>query len=225
MKIKENINVVAKMNKKMLDKMDQNISDNRVDNKFSKTEIRKSVSDFYTDIATNKTKIKVDNSQLAKAIGYDDKDLKDIPEEANLGLGCGNPQEDAKPKEGEILIDLGCGKGMDVFLASKKVGTNGRVIGVDMLPDMLRDARKIAKKNSYTNVEFRLGEIENLPVANEYVDLVLSNCVINLSVDKQRVYDEIYRVLKHGGRIGISDIVLKKHLPQEILDDPNMYGT
>ena len=142
-----------------------------------------------------------------------------------MGLGCGNPQEKAEPKPGETILDLGCGKGMDVFIAAKKVGASGHVIGVDMTLEMVQKARMIAEKRKFTNVEFRLGEIEFLPIADNSIDLVLSNCVINLATDKSIVYREILRVLKKGGRIGISDITLSEHLPQEVLDDPRMYGT
>lgn len=187
--------------------------------------IKKSVSTFYKNIANEKAGIEVDANKLGKAIGYSEEELSMVPEEANMGLGCGNPQEKAQPVNGEVVIDLGCGKGMDVFIASKKVGEEGHVIGVDMTYDMVTKARQIAKKRKFNNVEFRLGEIEYLPVADNTADIVLSNCVINLSTEKDQVYSEIIRVLKPGGRIGISDITLSEPLPQEVLDDPKMYGT
>lgn len=188
-------------------------------------DIKKSVADFYKDIASDKKKVRVKTKELGKALGYTQEELDSVPEEANMGLGCGNPQEKAEPKPGETILDLGCGKGMDVFIAAKKVGASGHVIGVDMTLEMVQKARMIAEKRKFTNVEFRLGEIEFLPIGDNSIDLVLSNCVINLATDKSIVYREILRVLKKGGRIGISDITLSEHLPQEVLDDPRMYGT
>lgn len=190
-----------------------------------KETIRQSVGEFYQAVAKGEKLPEVDNLALNTAIGYSKEDLAAIPEEANMGLGCGNPQEKAEPAAGEIVIDLGSGKGMDVFLASKKVGPTGHVIGIDMTPTMVTKAREIATKRHFDNVEFRLGEIEHLPVADNSIDLVLSNCVINLSTDKQQVYNEIMRVLKAGGRIGISDIICRQTLPTEVVQDPKMYGT
>ncbi len=154
--------------------------------------------------------------EQAKRIGYSVKELGKIPKEAIMGLGCGNPTALADLKGGEVAMDLGSGGGIDVFLAANKVGPNGRVIGVDMTEDMVKKANEIAKKNGYKNVEFRLGEIENLPVDDNSVDVIISNCVINLSPDKLRTYQEAYRVLKPGGRILISDLVTEGELPEEI---------
>lgn len=193
--------------------------------KLEKEEIQKSVLDFYKDIAIGKEKVKKDVNDLAKSFGYSNEELKSIPKEANLGLGCGNPQEKSKAKESEVVVDLGCGKGMDAFLARKYCKETGYVIGVDMTLDMITVARKIAKKKKYKNVEFRLGEIEHLPIADNIADLVISNCVINLSTDKKQVYKEIFRILKPGGRISISDTTLYKHLPESVISDPKMYGT
>jgi SAM-dependent methyltransferase len=160
---------------------------------------------------------------ISKKIGYTDEELKAVPEGANLGLGCGNPVAIASLKEGETVLDLGSGPGLDCFLAADKVGRNGKVIGVDMTPEMIEKARSNARNGNYSNVEFRLGEIENLPVADNSVDAVISNCVINLSSDKESVFKETFRVLKPGGRIMVSDVVLSKELPDFIKDSADAY--
>lgn len=165
-----------------------------------------------------------DAREYAKSIGYSEKDLKVIPDEANLALSCGNPSALAGLKKGETVLDLGAGAGFDCFLAASKVGSKGRVIGVDMTPEMIEKARGNAKNNKVKNVEFRLGEIENLPLADNSVDVAISNCVINLSADKQRVFQEIYRVLKPGGRIAVSDMALLKKLPDEIEKNMEAYA-
>lgn len=163
------------------------------------------------------------SAELSKRIGYNQQELDSVPEGANLGLGCGNPIALASLKQGETVLDLGSGAGFDCFLAANKVGKNGRVIGVDMTPEMIDKARENARKGKYGNVEFRLGEIENLPVADNTVDIIISNCVINLSPDKKRVFQEAFRVLKPGGRLMVSDIVLTKPLPDVIKENIEAY--
>ena len=160
---------------------------------------------------------------ISKSVGYTDEDLKAVPEGANLGLGCGNPVALASLNEGEAVLDLGSGAGFDCFLASSKVGTEGRIIGVDMTPEMIDKARKNAKHGGYENVEFRLGEIENLPAGDNSVDVVISNCVLNLVTDKGRAFRETFRVLKPGGRMMISDLVLLKGLPEVIMNSIEAY--
>jgi len=160
---------------------------------------------------------------ISKSIGYTNEEMNAVPEGANLGLGCGNPTALASLKKGEIVLDLGSGAGFDCFLAANKVGATGRIIGVDMTPEMIDKARENAEKGGYRNVEFRLGEIENIPAADNSVDVIISNCVINLSPDKKRVFEEAFRVLKPGGRIMVSDIVLMKDLPERIKNSVAAY--
>ena len=164
-------------------------------------------------------------SALAEAIGYTKKDLEIIPEEASLGLGCGNPVAIAELSEGETVLDIGSGAGMDAFLAANKVGINGRVIGVDMTEAMIDRANAIAKRSNYKNVEFRLGEIEDLPIDDCSVDTIISNCVINLSTDKSKVFHEAYRVLKSRGKLIVSDIVSEKQLPNGIRESLDAWST
>jgi len=161
--------------------------------------------------------------EISKRIGYTEEEFQTVPEGANLGLGCGNPVALASLKEGETVLDLGAGAGFDCFLAAKQVGKKGKVIGVDMTPEMIDRARENARKGNYQNVEFRLGEIENLPVADNHVDVIISNCVINLSPDKKRVFQEAFRALKPGGRLMVSDIVLLKELPKFIKNSVEAY--
>jgi ubiquinone/menaquinone biosynthesis C-methylase UbiE len=195
--------------------------------------IKKKVREGYAKIAKQETtccgSIEVccgkanSPEEISKTIGYTEEQLQSVPEGANLGLGCGNPTAIASLQPGEVVLDLGSGAGFDCFLAANKVGPTGKVIGVDMTPEMLHKARENAKKAGYTTVEFRRGEIEKLPVEDASVDVVISNCVINLSPDKKKVFEETFRVLKSGGRLAVSDIVLLKDLPEKIKDSVEAY--
>lgn len=206
-----------------------------------KDEIREAVRENYGKIAEKNAKYDncgclpdLDNSccspyipesydNISLKLGYTEDELKNVPEGANLGLGCGNPQAIAALKKGETVLDLGSGAGFDVFLAANQVGKKGQVIGVDMTPEMVSKARENARKGGYANVEFRLGEIENLPVQDNSIDVVISNCVINLSPEKQKVFNDVFRVLKKGGRIAVSDVVATVELPEKIKNDMALY--
>ena len=196
-------------------------------------EVKKIVRQGYAKIAKQETSCCAGSAtpccdatrgeEISKRIGYSEEEMNAVPQGANLGLGCGNPVAMASLKPGENVLDLGSGAGFDCFLAANRVGKTGRVIGVDMTPEMLAKARKNAKKGNYTNVEFRKGEIEKLPIDDNSVDVIISNCVINLSPDKKTVFKEAFRVLRPGGRLMVSDMVLLKELPDYVKNSIEAY--
>jgi arsenite methyltransferase len=190
--------------------------------------IQKNVKSGYASIVKRKTKKsflpnifqccdpKGIATDIGKKIGYSEEELRNVPEDANLGIGCGNPTGLASIKKGETILDLGSGAGFDCFLASKETGETGKVIGVDITPEMVAQAKKNAETGKYKNVEFKVGEIENLPIESNSIDLIISNCVINLSNQKHQVFQEAFRVAKSNGRIMISDIILLQDLPDYV---------
>ena len=184
-------------------------------------DIKKIVKEKYKEIAVKGSGCCNNNKEISKNIGYSDEDIS-MGEGANLGLGCGNPVAISKIKEGDTVLDLGCGAGFDCFLAAKKVGKSGKVIGVDMTEKMIGKAKLNAKKLGAKNVEFILGEIEKLPLGDNSVDIIITNCVINLTPDKLKTFKEAHRVLKTGGKIYLSDIVLLEELSGEQRDDENL---
>lgn len=198
--------------------------------RFNEDELRQKVNESYKKIAeeggsccSGKNGKSKSNHELALSIGYSESELASVPRGVNMGLGCGNPHRIAELNKGETVLDLGSGAGFDCFLASHHVGDEGHVIGVDMTIEMVNKARKWARSSKQKNMEFRLGEIENLPVADGIIDAIISNCVVNLSTNKQRVYNEMHRVLKSGGRIAVSDVILVKDFSEEIKQDEKAY--
>lgn len=187
-------------------------------------DIRNNVREFYGQVASGESQSCCAPAccgtspveDFSTKVGYTAEQLASIPEQANLGLGCGNPTAIAELTEGQTVLDLGSGAGIDCFLASRQVGATGRVIGVDMTASMVARAREASEKNGATNVDFRLGEIEHLPVGDREVDVVISNCVVNLSPDKQAVYNDVFRVLRPGGRVVLSDIVATAEIPKSL---------
>ena len=194
-------------------------------NNSKKTNVKETVRNVYSSISrgANQSCCGSSNADLATSrLGYSPEIINDIPDGANLGLGCGNPIELASIKGGETVLDLGSGAGFDCFIAAREVGESVKVIGVDMTPGMIEKARENARKAGIENVEFRLGEIEHLPAADNSIDIVISNCVVNLAEDKEAVYREVFRVLKPGGRLAISDILAKIPLPDEVKQDSEL---
>jgi SAM-dependent methyltransferase len=186
--------------------------------------IKETIKQKYGEIAINGSSCCPSCGCGENLIGYSENELASIPSEADLGLGCGNPVALAELKMGETVLDLGAGAGIDAFLAAKQVGPQGRVIGVDMTEEMIERAEENARRGNFDNVEFRLGEIENLPVKDNSVDVILSNCVINLSTDKKKVFNESFRVLRPGGRLLVSDIVIDGELTKEVRNDLNAWA-
>lgn len=187
--------------------------------------IREGVDKFYRKISEGEYRIKVNPEKLSESLGYDREMLGKLPKNINLGLSCGNPLDNLQLKKNETLLDLGCGTGVDIFLARLKYPDSGMIYGIDRLQEMIDKAEKTKSKKKFRNIEFKKGMLTSLPFDNNMIDKIISNCVINLEPDKQKVYDEIYRVLKDGGRFFISDILLKRVLPDEWRQSEKFYST
>lgn len=194
-------------------------------NRKNEAEIRGEVNRFYREISDGSRVLNISSDELYDSLGYDKELLEQLPEEVRLGLSCGNPLESLALKEGETLLDLGSGTGMDVFIARLKFPQAGTLYGMDMLSEMVEKAERVRDKKGFSNIEFRVGTLTDMPFPDASIDTVISNCVINLEPDKKKVYEEIYRVLRPGGRFVISDITLKKPLSEDLQKADNLYGT
>ncbi len=191
----------------------------------NKEKIQKEVDDFYTKISLGDIKTEISPLEIYKSLSYNEEDLKDLPDGVNLGLSCGNPLEKLIIKDGENLLDLGSGSGLDIFVARKRFPNGSIFYGIDRLEKMVERANKIKEVKNFNNVEFKVASLTALPFENETIDHIISNCVINLETEKEKAYSEIFRVLKKGGNIVISDTLLKKDLSDELKDSPNLYGS
>ncbi len=187
--------------------------------------IRQDVDDFYTKVSVGDINTEISPLEIFKSLGYNEKELKDLPEGVNLGLSCGNPLEKLIVKDGETLLDLGSGSGLDIFIARKRFPNGATFYGIDRLEKMIERANKIKIAKGFKDVEFKKATLTNLPFDDNLIDHIISNCVINLEPNKEKAYSEIYRVLNKGGNILISDILLKKDLSEELKNSPNLYGT
>ncbi len=187
--------------------------------------IRKSVDEFYRKISTNEYSTEISSDEVSSSLGYSRELMEKLPKGADMGLSCGNPLENFELMEGEVLVDLGCGGGKDLFLTRIKYPNSGTLYGLDSLQEMIEKAEKMRDMKKFENIEFRQGTLISMPFEADSMDKVISNCVINLEPEKQKVYNEIYRILKTGGKFYISDIMLKKDLPEEWRESEKMHNT